>query len=198
MPIKHPTDHIFAIGDSHANFNFKDVPEVTIKSIGSITMHRVGRDKMTFKDYTLPNSIAIFIFGEIDIRMHIYKQVQLGRDEDEIINTLVVNYIEVMRKQNEHQVIPIVMSITPPSRTEPNPMAVGSNEDRSRYCLKINDRLRNLCLEYDIDFLDVYEQYKDRDGMLMRQFADPTDGYHISQNNIVNDYFHRLMEAKGY
>lgn len=184
--------NIIIIGESHATFNFANMDNVNIKSIGSYTMHRVGRDQLEFKDLTNPGCIAVFCFGEIDVRMHIYKQVQLGRNEDEIIDTLTINYIKTIVKQKENGVIPVIMSITPPNSTEPNPMAVGENKHRSRYCYKMNESLRKLCAENSIDFLDVYDKYKDENGLLRTELSD--GNYHIKQNSMVIEAFNNLLE----
>ncbi len=179
---------IIVIGESHATFNFKGITEVVIKSIGSVTMHRVGRDKMDFKAFTKPPCVAIFCFGEIDIRMHVYKQVaQEGRDVDEVISKLVNDYVEVIGKQKDHNIIPVIMSITPPNRTEPNPMAVGDNKDRSIYCAKMNKLLKEACDLNKIEFLDVYDYYKDQDGLLKLELSD--GNYHIGNNERVKEEF---------
>lgn len=185
---------ILAIGESHAKYNFKDIREVEVNSIGSVTMHRVGRDQMEFQDTIVPGCMAIFCFGEIDVRMHIHKQVLLGRDEDDIINLLVLNYMNAIIKQFKNNVIPVIMSITPANATEPNPMAVGSNADRSRYCRKLNEKLAEYCTELNIDFLNVYHRYADEQGMLRTELADREDGYHIGKPDMIIDEFHKMLD----
>jgi hypothetical protein len=94
---------IYTIGDSHAKFTFSinDSVHPRIKSIfwiGPITMHRVGRDTIKFTDHHVPkDGFVISCFGEIDTRCHIKRQCDMQRDEDEIIQTIVTNYINTLQ-----------------------------------------------------------------------------------------------------
>ena len=115
---------IFTIGDSHAvySFSFNGItyPRVTqslrIATPNSWTMHRVGRDSTDFTGLGFPKeSIMLLSFGWIDIHYHIEKQINKGRNEDEIINTLVDKYIAIIiANRNQGQKHIGIMNIIPP------------------------------------------------------------------------------------
>ena len=112
---------IIITGDSHSFFNFKnlDTPHINIQP-GSLTMHRVGRDKeiVYFKDeYLSKDNIFMICYGEIDNRCHIHKQVLQGRHPDEIIKTLVKEYIETIRKVITTYKAIIIVAVVPPTST---------------------------------------------------------------------------------
>ena len=97
--------NLYTVGDSHCNIFQKSKYITKVHWVGGLTMHRIGRDLINFKSidvciiepvhYSIPNDgIVLVSFGEIDVRNHIHKQVELGRDIQEICNTLVCNYIE--------------------------------------------------------------------------------------------------------
>lgn len=111
---------ITIFGDSHAYSSFiglykVDERMVAIHSQPSMTMHRVGRDnellhcsstpiiqhnykitKMQNSTNTGLKSTFVFLYGEVDCRCHIQKQIDLGRDEDDIIKTLVEKYFQTI------------------------------------------------------------------------------------------------------
>ena len=171
---------VCSIGESHASFNFRDCNTVKINSIDSITMHRVGRDKMDFSKWAIQNWICIFCFGEIDVRKHIYLQAQSGRDT----------------------IIPVVMSITPPNRIKDGDtyvadhelLPIGPNEDRARYCRIMNALLKAGCIERRLEFLDVYDKYADADGMLIYELSD--GGFHIRNNKMVIEAMNEMLKTK--
>lgn len=187
---------IFAIGDSHATYCFREIREAIVKSVGSYTMHKVGRDQLQFKELMTPGCMVFFFFGEIDVRVHIYKQIQLGRNEDEIIETLISKYTEAIDKQKYNDVIPVIVSIVPPKRTNPDQMNYGTNKDRSRYCLKLNTLLEKSCILNNIDFLNIYDRYKDEEGLIRTELSDKEDGFHIGKSEMVIDEFHKFLERK--
>jgi len=88
------------------------------------------------------------LFWRDDVRVHVFQQVEKGRNEDEVISTLVKNYIKTILKQKQRNIIPVIMSITPSIRidgdTPVDVVVFGDNESRSRYCRKMNDMLRKV------------------------------------------------------
>ena len=92
---------IYVYGDSHAY-----IPFVTLKLNHNnfhqpgITMFKIGRDNKIVNHHNNHNSkenIFVLIYGEIDCRCHIGKQVKLGRTEDEIIDDLVNKYFQTIK-----------------------------------------------------------------------------------------------------
>ena len=92
--------HIY--GDSHAKNNFKNLnlPHRDLHQ-NSITMFRIGRDNciMNFNNREHDqNSIICLVYGEVDCRCHIQRQINLGRNEDEVIYEVVDNYFKTIQK----------------------------------------------------------------------------------------------------
>ena len=85
---------IYLYGDSHALFSFNNLNLEHINLYcSSITMNRIGRDNIiiNLKDSD-ENSVICLVYGEVDCRCHIQKQINIGRNEDEIIHELVEKY----------------------------------------------------------------------------------------------------------
>jgi hypothetical protein len=136
--------NLYTVGDSHSIIFQKSKYITKIHWLGGLTMHRVGRDLINLKSinacpiepvhYSIPNDgIVLVSFGEIDVRNHIHKQVELGRDIHEICNTLVYNYIKCIvmnRVVNNYDKIAI-LAVNPPRRNDdPTIQMKGSNEQR--------------------------------------------------------------------
>ena len=91
---------LYIFGDSHACASFKNlqVPHENMYQ-NSITMFRIGRDN-TIINYNLDMDITrntiLLCYGEVDCRCHIGKQVNLGRNEDTVINELVSDYFKTI------------------------------------------------------------------------------------------------------
>jgi hypothetical protein len=165
---------VFLFGDSHANFNFKGLkyPNRNLHT-NSVTMHRVGRDGKKFIDFSKKGikkgDIVIYQFGEVDCRAHVGKQLVLGRDLETIIRELADPYISsiVENAKAYSNLKLIVCSVPPPvphteeslledhKKTNPFPV-VHSNEERVLYTKTLNTRLKEKCLENNIQFFDYY------------------------------------------
>ncbi len=196
------TIHIF--GDSHASFCFRQdsllknfekfdlsvaindkqlILPFSVNWLGPITMHRVGRDGIKFlnakKRGAQEHDIALFVFGEIDVRCHIGKQRdEKQRDENEIINTLAFNYINTLKANQKlfDDLTVIVCCVTPPvdgiDRMNPDYPFYGSLADRVEITKSLNKKLQKLCRENNFLFLDFYDLYADYKGALNLKFAD--------------------------
>lgn len=198
------TVHVF--GNSHAGA-FLEIPGCVVHFLGARTMHRMGRDGIQFLDLKqhgiLDGANVVFAFGEIDVRCHIGKQRDLtNRSVDEIIDTLVVNFIRTIQQNClfYHTLSPIVYSVTPPSLGIDFPdlfPIYGSLEDRVVITRKLNQRLFEVCSENDIPFLDVYDDYSNEDGTLNLNLSHDTvhidsDSYapiEAKLNQIIENFY---------
>lgn len=192
---------IHTIGDSHSKCTFEGIDSICIHCMGSRTMHRVGRDGVASLDFgkihkhTLDNQHSIIIsFGEIDVRCHIKNQLETGRNEDEIIETLANNYFATINNRTKTSANIVVMSVVPPayeqfSSNKELPF-VGSNEERANYTIKLNSKLKQYCKDYQLQYLDVYSLYANSDGMLPNE---KSDGHvHIKDTLLVKDLLHSV------
>lgn len=197
---------IYIFGDSHASFCFREgsflqkfesfeLPFTINKKsyklpfkiywLGPITMHRVGRDGLTFlnvKNYKVQdNDIAVFVFGEIDVRCHIGKQRDLKkRGLGEIINNLAENYITTIKENQKmfNELTCVVACIAPPidgiGRMNLEYPFYGYLSDRIQIARMLNKKIQLLCALSGFLFLDFYDLYADSQGALDLKFADPT------------------------
>lgn len=191
--------HIF--GDSHAA-EFSEIPNCTVHWLGPITMHRVGRDSVTFLH--LPShgiqegQIVIFTFGEIDARCHIGRQRDLfNRNLEEIIDTLVKSYIDtiLINRSLYQKLTCIVFSVTPPTNYNFNPQYpyYGTIEDRVIITQMLNNKLLEICKYFNIPFLDVYKDYANSDGTLNISFSDGTVHIHSAHHQFISNKLHQIL-----
>ena len=184
---------IYTFGDSHAAHSFRNIKEVITGPMTGITMHRVGRDGMIAK-YCIhqnikPHDTLIWCFGEIDVRCHIKKQEDLGREIDEIISELVEKYILTIIKNIEKTpCLMYIMSIVPPIdkdkviENKDFPF-IGTNQERANFTLKINQLLKKKCAEHNIKYFDIHSDYVDENGMLKFELSDKN--VHIRDSSLV-------------
>ena len=185
---------IFVLGDSHATWSFTingiNYPKVTYSyrtaTPFSWTMHRVGRDSIDFTSFGLPKeSLMILAYGWIDIHYHIEKQINKGRNEDEIINTLINKFITVIiGNRNKGQKHIGIMSIIPPvffddlSIYYPTDLNGPSrNELTLRFTQKMNALLKQKCIEFNLLYLNLHDAYVNDDGSLKKELSD--DNVHL-------------------
>ena len=173
-------EDVFVFGDSHASACFSGIPRCKVFDLSPMTMHRVGRDRLSaidFRTYGIPaRSTVCFIFGFIDIRTHIIKQKEKNcRDIDEILSTLVQNYTHAI--QQNHDVIGgckvILTSVIPPTgklldREMPEYPTYGSLPGRAALTAAMNNLLRDACQKNGYAYMDVYKYFADPSGILIR------------------------------
>ena len=198
--------HIF--GDSHANFNFVNFNCIN-HYINSLTMNRIGRDKLdciNFMNYRIQNNdTVIYQVGEVDCRNNIGKQLQLDRNIDEIITTLVDNFIESIKLnvKNFEKINVIICCILPTMNSsdyynkkgiieESCYPWIGSDFERSNYTKTINQLLKNKCKIENFLFLDYYEYYEDNNGTLKLNYT--SDGIHINNNIFILQELNKLIK----
>lgn len=201
MQLKYKEIHV--IGDSH--FKSIDVGYFFIPNYyyrhSPMTMYWASKQKTFYRlsfnpEEEIPkDGFWIFCFGEIDVRCLIYNQIhEKNRQEDEVIETLVNDYIEnLLTIYSEIG----IMSVSPPARRDPviedvNYPFVGPDEDRSRYTKKLNAKLQEKCKEKNLLYINVYDAYKDEEGFLIKELSDGS--IHIEDKSRV----YRVLEELGF
>jgi len=198
---------IYIFGDSHAKFSFKDLqqPHINCYEV-SITMHRVGRDQIIPNFNNLchdENSILIFSHGEVDCRCHIMRQILLGREENEIMNELVQNYFDAIRKNVTKYKAIIVTGIIPPAEKEEYERIngaithefpfIGTNEERARFTEKMNYLIKDHCTGSQFHYFYPYTDYVRPNGCLKYELSDRC--VHIGDNSIVLYELNKLLDS---
>ena len=215
--------HIF--GDSHAYYCFSNAQEkgeweersvfrfkrrglmrylrFDIHYLGSVTMHRVGRDGFAILNVggiVRQGDTLVFVFGEIDVRCHIGKQRdEKGRSLDEIINTLVKNYFRTISANVQlcPDVKVVVMGTVPPRDPAPEFLSLpiyGSLEDRVQVNNALCDALAAACLEHGYYFLDIRPDLSNSDGSMAFELSDGIVHVGLPHNRIIKEELLTLIE----
>lgn len=197
--------NIYVFGDSHAWFNHRtrftgDIEFAAAESVSvlfkiranpSLTMHRVGRDGLAVLNITnfgvKAGDIVIFDFGEVDCRSNIGKQRdQFKRDLNEIIDTLTTKYFNFILANQKlvSGAIYAVMSVVPPTDQQNNPEVpfYGSLPDRVKITRALNQKLKELCHQYNLIYIDIYDLYCDQNGAIRHELSDG----HVHINPVAN------------
>ena len=206
---------IYIFGDSHANSNFKNLQIPNINGYtNSITMHRIGRDKLNcinFKNYNISqNDIVIYQVGEVDCRCHIGKQLLLNRTLDEIVETLTQQFMESIfinleQYRNEPVVVLpkiIVCCIPPPMNktyytekhgeiTHKYPF-IGDDKERSQFTTLVNNSLKEKCEKNGFSFLDYYQDYTNENGTIIESKTD--DICHILDTTKIEIKLNEILQ----
>lgn len=204
--------HVF--GDSHAHFCFKNIPSIEIHSVlwpeVGMTMHKIGRDGLRALDISSCNSnIFLFLYGEIDCRFRIHQQL-CSRTLEDVINDLTNRYFETLLLNYRSGLSFYVVSVIPPSyffvpndvknviykdgfvffQSNKATQMSGTNEERSYYTSQLNNALKEKSKQYGYGYLDIYELYKDANGMLPVILTD--DMCHINNTSHVQNLLKSL------
>lgn len=165
-----------------------------IHHLGAVTMHRVGRDGISFFDFAArgvgPQDDLAFVFGEIDIRVHIGAQRDKNfRDPDEMISDLSKNYITVLNEVQDafpESRIYVMSSVPPAGLNYPNfdqslPRN-GNDAERANWAKELNSSLKYLSQSSRLIYVDQHSPFCDDDGLL--DLAVSGDGVHIDMRFI--------------
>ena len=197
---------IYIYGDSHSMFSFKNL-NIQHKNYyeNSITMHRIGRDNRIINFNNAEhntNSIICLVYGEVDCRCHIQRQIDIGRYEDDVINELVNNYFNTIKNNiNVYKKIIVVGIIPPTNRNDYETLYgpitgefpfIGTDEDRSKYTIKVNKLIQELCNKNEYIYFNPYHYYTRDDGTLKHELSDKT--VHLGNNAFFLEKFTELYE----
>jgi hypothetical protein len=185
---------IHTIGDSHSYFGWNNIIN---HHLGPILCYSFGKEKLNRCDIRNFNvkdgDTIIFCFGEIDCRCHIHKHIKNTMTYQQIINELVDNYFEAIELNVLVSQIKLkntcVYNVVPPIQkynTSENPEYPysGTDEERKKYVLYFNEKIKEKCIEKGYIYIDVYNNYIDENGFLRKDLSDNnvhiSNGIHIS------------------
>ena len=199
---------IYIYGDSHACHCFRNLKlDHNNLHKNSVTMFRIGRDNMIInfnKNILQKGDIIILSYGEVDCRCNIQKQINLGINEDEIINKLVNNYFETIKNNTTNLNIKIIIvGVIPPTKQYDYDILhgpilhefpfVGSDEDRVRFTDKVNKLLEELSISNNYIYFNPYSYYTREDGTLKHELSDSI--VHIGDNSFFLKKFIELYST---
>ena len=198
---------IYIYGNSHANNSFKNLtlPHVNLFS-NAITMFRIGRDNIIINfdyDNIQKGDTIILLYGEVDCRCHIQKQINLGKNEDDVICELVNNYINTIQDNTKGLDIKIfIVGVIPPTKQNDYEILfgpilhefpfMGSDEDRVRYTFKVNKLLEELSNKNNFIYFNPYNYYTRDNGTFKFEFSD--NNVHLRDNAYFLEKFIELYE----
>lgn len=122
-------------------------------------MFRIGRDNIIINFEDSKEYDTNILCYEVDCRCHIKRQVNLGRNEDDVINELVKDYINTIKNTiKKYKNIAIIPPVEQEYEFLNCPIThefpfVGSDSDRVRFTQKMNDLLKKYCYENSFIFL---------------------------------------------
>jgi len=196
---------IHTFGDSHGSqySGWLNCENVVTHHLGPVLCYSFGKEKLNrcdIRNYNLENGDSvIFCFGEIDCRNHVHKHITNEINYKVIINNIIENYIEAIKeniticqKNLKHVCI---YNVIPPVRyiqeapNHPFPY-LGTDEERKTYFLYFNKVLKQKCYEEKFIFFDIYDEIKDNQGFLKKEFSDGNCHLkdHFSLNKFINKY----------
>ena len=202
---------IFAIGDSHTIYFYNslkikehwfcknDLPltiykfinnELDIYDVGNMLQNDHEKYNITEKDYVM------FFFGYNDIQKNIYLHYKNNWKRG--IDILIETYIDkIIKIQNKFKITPIVPCIYPNPRDGAIGMDChGSNIERLQYTLYTNNILKNICENFNLKFLDIFQIISDNNGFLKKDYT--VDNIHLDYNNeelrkIIENEIYKLL-----
>jgi hypothetical protein len=196
--------HIF--GDSHAHFSFRNLNlDHNDLHHSSITMFRIGRDNIiiNFNKNTIKKGDTIVLsYGEVDCRCHIKRQINLGKQEDDIIQELVENYFKTIKNNIDIDVKIIVVGVIPPTKQSEYEIIhgpiqhefpfVGMEKERVRYTNKVNKLLEEYTIINNYTYFNPYSFYTREDGTLKHELSDNI--VHLGNNTVFLEEFISLYK----
>jgi len=158
---------IHTFGDSHSSNGWDS--NIEKHHLGPILAYSLGKEKLNrcnISNYNIKNGdTIIFCFGEIDCRCHVHKHINQTFTYENIIDDIILNYFETIKlnvtvsQLNFKNVC--VYNVVPPVKNpikfydafgiEPFPH-LGSCEERKKYTLYFNKKLKEKCLENNYIF----------------------------------------------
>ena len=196
---------IYIYGDSHACFSFYNLKlEHNNFNCPSITLFRIGRDNIiiNFNKNTInENDVIVLSYGEVDCRCHIQRQINAGRNEDDVIHELVDKYFLTIQNNIVKKCKIIIVGVIPPTKQYDyekfhGPILhefpfVGSDDDRARYTNKVNQKLEEYSKINNCIYFNPYDYYTRKDGTLKHELSDTI--VHLRDNSHFLEKFYALF-----
>ena len=196
-------------GDSHGFLSFRGL-NINHRNLSqfSRTMFRIGRDNQIVNfnsSHLSKDTVFCLVYGEVDVRGHVGKQVHYGRHHENVCKELVDAYFRtIQRNILEYKAI-VLVAISPPTAMKDHSQCnihseaiggpipfVGTDSDRVIYRIRINELLEEGCSKYGFHFFNPYEPYTRPDGTLKYEFSDKC--IHVFENAHILSEFKKLID----
>lgn len=187
---------IKALGDSHALYTFGKMAGVFAWPLGPVTLKRVGyREDTIVQDNVnrigaAPEDLFLFHFGEIDVRAHVkpwYSRREGKTTLADLLGDWAHRYADALEGLDLNDASIGIVSVVPPvvagRARDPRFPVAGTDAERAKYAMALNECLAQECQYRDWPYVDVYSLYVDAQGMLPRSRSDRS--VHIGDNRAV-------------
>ncbi|MFA6066087.1 MAG: SGNH/GDSL hydrolase family protein [Candidatus Babeliaceae bacterium] len=171
------------MGQTEYIFTYNDVTKIpfSIHWTASKTIRDVITQGLDITQYgARENDIALFTFGEVDVRHYSIDKERENKNFDKVLDSLVANYIAIINqnKKRYNNFHCIIMEVMPPVS---NPGFYGPLADRISITHALNKKLSEACRIHDILFLRLHDLYANPDGSLNSALSDGC--VHINMNH---------------
>lgn len=165
---------IRVIGDSHA-LMFEDVEGFGARSLRGRTAYRLHRhhDKVIRALAGAEKQKVLFVFGEVDCRIHIYyKFMQQGDSVAMLVQRTCRAYTEYIQElRGNWNIYALNVLPTGEQRNYYKYPFYASVARRRDITLEMNKSLRFFCKLRKIPFVDIYSRLVDEDGYRRREYV---------------------------
>lgn len=175
--------NLYIIGDSHAQYPFRDCTFCNGMSMGPRTAHKLDtREGEVIQNlrHRPAGSKFIFIFGEIDCRVHFFNQAnKQQRPIDDLILDTAERYVILVKRLRRRGFDIAVMNVVPTGEMgNAGYKFFGAPSQRREITKKFNNRLECLCLEHGVPFINIYKELVNGKGWRKRELIQ--DDVHLN------------------
>ncbi len=180
---------IFSLGDSHSLRCFEQHPRIADSTTlfgynkldGKTAFNLTRHEKQVRKiRRSLRDKHIIFVFGEVDVRIHIkYKATQTNIPPETLIQNTADRYTDYVRGVRDRgynihvfNVVPTGNFSLPEAASWRKNLAypfLASRQERTRYTEEMNSRLAAHCAAKNIPFIDIYSHLIDASGQRRKE-----------------------------
>ena len=175
----------YVIGDSHTlcfqheYFKINHIGPATAYKLGFKKSSTKSRDKVIKildKLYKGKPADVIFVFGELDVRIHINKASNEKKlDTSEVINETVSSYMNFLEfVKSKYPLINIyIFNVLPQGEEENiyNYPFYANREKREKIALEMNKRLKKIAKIKKFNFISIYDHLVDGKGKRIKKFV---------------------------
>jgi len=168
------------------------IPYVSTNTGGAMTMYSFGLNKKVVVDKFPKDAIIVICLGEIDCRCYINKY----QPWEETVDRIAKNYLEAVDLNAQVNPNIWLFNVVPPphkAKAQENQSMpyVGTDEERLSYVKRINQRLK----ESKYVFIDIYDQYCDKDGFMIPEKSD--NCVHIFDKVPLQNWLEKKLKEVG-
>ena len=172
---------VYAIGDSHAKYDFGAEPGIRMCYLGPVTMYRISRDGrkvLSLKELGVVRGDAlIWCFGAIDVSNHLIKQRdRQGAAVEQIADVLARNYLRSVAEIGAEigGLRMVILAVIPPTdqHLKFDIPSAGTLAERVESRTLLNAALEKYSRERGFAFVDPFESFQDSDGVLKPGMSD--------------------------